>query len=305
MNVYFDRLQQLIDRVRSYPPEEVLIEMAVLWVVVYLILRIIRGTRGAKVIKGVALVLIVVTLTVRVLGRSETGEAGSFERLTFLYNNFLSAVAIVLVVIFAPELRRGLVRLGEVGWVPGIATRRGRILDELLASIKYLSENKIGALIAIERQVGLDAIVETGTPMDAVVTKELLNTIFWPGSALHDMGVVIRGDRIALAAAQFPLAEGENLGAELGSRHRAAIGLSQEADAMVIVVSEETGSISLAEGGVLSRRISLDDLRTTLSRRLGSIRNTASAPVKTTPVVPAPAVAAKKSNKPDEKTIPA
>lgn len=283
VNLYFERIQQLIQRVQSYPPQEVLVELAVLWAVVYLVLRVIRGTRGAKVIKGVALILIIATLTVRVLGRSDSAEAGSFERLTFLYNNFLSAVAVVLVVIFAPELRRGLVRLGDLGWFAGGSMRRGKVLDELLASVAYLSQNKIGALIAIERQVGLDGIVETATPVDALVTKELLNTIFWPGSALHDMGVVIRGDRLALAAAQFPLAEGESFGTELGSRHRAAVGLSQEADALVIVVSEETGTISLAEGGILARHLSLDDLATTLARRFGQSRaSRKAAPVTST-----------------------
>ena len=135
----------------------------------------------------------------------------------------------------------------------------------------YLSKNKIGALVAIERQVGLKGIVEAGTKMDASVTKELLNTIFWPGSALHDLGVVIQGDRIVAAGVQFPLAEGERFSSSLGSRHRAAIGLSQEADSLVVVVSEETGTISLAERGQLVRNLSTDGLRSQLVRGLGQL----------------------------------
>ena len=136
---------------------------------------------------------------------------------------------------------------------------------------EYLAKNKVGAIVVIERQVGLDGLVEGGTKLDATVTHELLKTIFWPGSALHDMAVVIRGNRIVAAGVQLPLAEAEQFSAELGSRHRAAYGLSQEADSLVVVVSEETGTISLAERGRLIRNLSIDGLRTQLVRGLGQM----------------------------------
>ena len=240
--------------------------LAVIWAVVYVILRFLRGTRGARVIKGVALLLIVGTLVVQILERENR-----FERLNFLFGNFLGVASLVLVIVFQPELRRALTRLGEARFFRQTGLKKAKIIDELLSAIAYMSRNKIGALIAIERQVGLRGIVEQGTPLDAEVSKELIQTVFWPGSALHDMGVVIRGDRISAAGVQFPLAEGEGIAQELGSRHRAAIGLSQECDALILVVSEETGTISLAERGELTRGLSVDDLRPILTRELGRI----------------------------------
>jgi diadenylate cyclase len=137
--------------------------------------------------------------------------------------------------------------------------------------MQYLAKNKVGALIAIERQVGLGGIVEAGVRVDADVSEELLNTIFWPGSALHDMGVVLRGDRLVAAGVQFPLAEGDSVRQELGSRHRAAIGLSAEVDALILVVSEETGIISVAERGQLTRNLSIEDLRKVLTKGMTQV----------------------------------
>jgi diadenylate cyclase len=262
-------IYDLIRRVQGYlatEPFQVAIELGVIFVVVYLVLRFLRGTRGARAIKGVAVILFVAAVLIQVLGREE-----QFERLQLLYSNFLALVSLVLVVVFQPELRRALVRLGEARLFRQGGMRRERVVREIIESVRYLSRNKIGALIAIERQVGLRGIVEVGTPLDADVSKELLNTIFWPGSALHDMGVVVRGDRVAAAGVQFPLAEGGEIPQELGSRHRAAIGLSQEADALIVVVSEETGTISVAERGELHRGLSLDDLRSVISKGMTKV----------------------------------
>lgn len=264
-----EQFRQLWERVLGYlrnEPLEVFFELAVIWVVVYMMVRFLRGTRGARVIKGMALILIVGTLLVQVLGGEDT-----FERLKFLYGNFLAFASLMLVIVFQPELRRALVRLGEARLFRSGGLRKARVVEEVLASLAYLSKNKIGALIAFERQVGLRGIIEAGTALDAEVSKELLNTIFWPGSALHDMGVVIRGDRIVAAGVQFPLAEGERIPQELGSRHRAAIGLSQESDALVVVVSEETGTISVADRGELTRGLTADELRPLLSRGVSSV----------------------------------
>lgn len=262
----FERLRELINRVQGYQWYEVALEMAVIWALVYLVFRFLRGTRGARVIKGVALVLIIFTLMIRVL----SGDQEQFGRLRYLFTNFLNVALLALVIVFQPELRRALVRLGEVNPFGGRGgLRRARVIEEVLGAVAYLSKNKVGALIAIEREVGLRGIVEAGTRLDSEVTRELLNTVFWPGSALHDMGVVIQGDRLIAAGVQFPLAEGESVRQELGSRHRAAIGLSQEADCLVVVVSEETGTISLAQRGQLERELTIDGLRTRLVRGLG------------------------------------
>lgn len=265
----FEFLRLLIQRVEGHlrnEPIEVAVELIVIWVVVYVVLRFLRGTRGARVIKGLAVILIIATLTIQVLGREN-----SFERLNFLYSNFLAFASLMLVIVFQPELRRALVRLGEARWFRQGGLRKAKVIEEVLASMTYLSRNRIGALIAFERQVGLRGVVEAGTRIDAEVSRQLLNTIFWPGSALHDMGVVIHGDRIVAAGVQFPLAEGENIPQELGSRHRAAIGLSQESDALVLVVSEETGIISVAERGELTREYDVEDLRPLLSRGVEKI----------------------------------
>lgn len=267
---FYERLQQLTTRVTAIPWYEVVIELAIIWFVVYLVFRFLRGTRGARVIKGMALILVIGTLIIKTL----TGE-NAFERLNFLYGNFVGFASLMLVIVFQPELRRALVRIGEARLFRQGGVRKARIIEELLNAIAYLSKNKIGALIAIERQVGLRGIVEGGTALDAEISSELLNTIFWPGSALHDMGVLIVGDRVVAAGVQFPLAEGEGIGSELGSRHRAAIGLSNEADCFIIVVSEETGTISIAERGQLIRNLTIDQLRTHLTGGLRNLKLTA------------------------------
>lgn len=265
----FDRLYELAERVQGHLREgawEVIAEFAVIWLVVLIVYRFLRGTRGARVIKGVALILVVGVLSIQLFGRE-----GTFERLNLLYAKALPIISLTLIIVFQPELRRALVRLGEARLFRQSGLRRAQVIEELVAALAYLSKNKIGALIAIERRVGLRGIVELGTRLDAEVTKQLLDTIFWPGSALHDMGVVIRGDRIIAAGVQFPLAESDNVPQELGSRHRAAIGLSQEADALVLIVSEETGIISVAERGELKRGLTPDELRPILSRGFGTV----------------------------------
>lgn len=255
----FESLSQLLDRLHGYLLHEwleVLVELAVIWTVVYLIVRFLRGTRGARVIKGLALLLIIAALLVQALGREN-----AFARLHVLYANFITFATLAMVIVFAPEIRRALSRLGEASFFRSGGGRRARVVDEIVSSVSYLSKNKIGALIALERQVALQGVTEPGIPLDAIVTQELLNTIFWPGSALHDMGVVIRGNRVVAAGVQFPLAEGEHFSSELGSRHRAALGLSQETDALVLVISEETGTISIAERGQMVRNVSIERLR--------------------------------------------
>ena len=256
---YFDQVTEQFKRVGVYlsdNPLEVLLEVAVIWVVVLMVLRFLRGTRGARVIKGVILLLIVMMLTINLVS--------AFDRIQYLYRNFLNVIALALVIVFQPEIRRALVRLGETRLFRGSGLRRARVIEEVLGAMAYLSKNKIGGLIAIERQVGLRGIVEAGTRLDAAVSRSLLNTLFWPGSALHDMGVVIRGDRVVAAGVQFPLAEGEYVSQELGSRHRAAMGLAQESDALVLVVSEETGTISIAERDNLTRDLTIDAVRRAL-----------------------------------------
>jgi diadenylate cyclase len=264
---FLERISDVLQRVRGYPLHEVLIELALVWVVVYLVVRFLRRTRGARVIKAMALILIVATPILRLLSSNN-----QFERLNYLYGPFVTFAALTLVIVFQPELRRALVRLGEAPLLRVGGLGESRVIEEIVASVAYLSRNKVGALIAIEGHAGLEGVVEGGTPLDAKISRELLNTIFWRGSALHDMAVHLREDRVIAAGVQLPLAEGEQFGSELGSRHRAAIGLTQECDALVIVVSEETGIVSLASRGQLTRNLTPETLWTLLAAALGEAR---------------------------------
>ena len=257
----YELITQLIDRIKGYPVHEVAMELAVIGVAVYIAVRVLHGTRGARVVKGLVLILLVATPIVKLF----TSE-NEYPRLNFLYNQFFTIAMIALVVVFQPELRRALVRLGDARFLRGRGLTQARVIEEIVAAVGYLSKNKIGALIAIEGQMALENVVaDDGTRLDAEVSRELLNTIFWPGSALHDMAVIVRDDRVIAAGVQLPLAEGEKFVSELGSRHRAAIGVSQESDATVVVVSEETGIISIARGGKLVRNLSPDGLQSVLS----------------------------------------
>lgn len=260
-----DRLNHLLERFQAYPWWQVVIELLVIWVVVYAIIRFVAGTRAAGALKGTLVLLLVATMLVRILGGPE-----SFQRLKFLYDHFLTLLAIALIVVFQPELRRGLIRLGEAPLLRRSAAADKGVVDAVVEACAYLSRARFGAIIVLERDTALKGLVEGGTTINAEVSARLLQTIFFPGSALHDLAVLIHEGTIRAAGVQLPLAEPEDMpDASLGSRHRAAVGLSRECDALVVVVSEETGNISLAERGRLDQNLGPDRLRDELARRLG------------------------------------
>ncbi|MBL8757014.1 MAG: diadenylate cyclase [Phycisphaerae bacterium] len=260
----FERLSQLLERVQGYSPGQIAIELLVIGTVVYAVVRFVQGTRAAGAIKGLFLLLVVATLLTRILGQRE-----AFQRLTFLYDNFLTIAAIALIAIFQPELRRGLTRLGEAPLFRRQAPRADAVVSAIAGACKFLSKARFGAIIAIEREVAIKGIVEEGTTLNAEVTAPLLQTIFFPGSTLHDLAVVISGGQISQAGVQLPLAEPASMPEPgLGSRHRAAVGLSQECDAIVVVVSEESGTISVAERGRLLRGLSPQQLEVYLRNKL-------------------------------------
>lgn len=248
----------------SYPKYVVAIELLLIGLVVYWVLRFLRGTRGARMLKGIAFVLIALYLIVRIVG-TQFG----LDRIEFLYRQFLLFAAAACVVVFQPELRRALMRLGETRLFRGWSHQIDEEIEALVEAATFLSRRKIGALIAIEREVGLGGIAESGTRINADLTAQLIETLFWPNSPLHDLGVIVNQGRIAYAGVQFPLAESGELERELGSRHRAAVGLSQESDAVVLVVSEETGDVSIAERGQLIRKLTPEGLRGLLAELLG------------------------------------
>jgi diadenylate cyclase len=235
---------------RGYNPLEVAVEIAMIWLGVWLVVRFLQNTRGAGAIKGFALVVGILALGVRVLAQFGSGDA--FGRLRFLADQVLVLLVIALVVVFQPEIRQAMARLGETRLF-----RRGRSLaatvaEEVAEATDFLSRSRFGALIVIERSVPLGNLAEGGTELDAKVTATLLESIFWPNNPLHDLATVIRGDRIWSAGIQLPLAEEGSVPAQLGSRHRAGLGITLDTDAVVVVVSEETGSIRFAHRGQLT-----------------------------------------------------
>lgn len=260
----FDSLQQIVRRLGSYPWYEVALELFVIWLCVYLALRFLRGTRGAGVIRGFALLLVILTILIRVLGDA----TNFFGRLNFIYGKFLGLLAILLIVVFQPELRRAMVRLGSTRLFRPSARTVLPVVDSVAEAVEFLAKNKFGALIAIERDESLGALADGGVRLNAEVSARLLQSIFWPNNPLHDLGVVISGDRVRAASVQFPLAEEGAATADLGSRHRAGLGLSVETDAVIVIVSEETGQISIAEFGRFERNIPRDQFRERLLDRL-------------------------------------
>jgi diadenylate cyclase len=251
----------------GYGTLNVLLEWFLIGAVVYLCVRFLRGTRGSRVFMGVALVLVAATLLVKLVA-----EQLGLERIKILYPHLVMGMFLVTLIVFQPELRRGLMRLGEARWLRSWTSDVDRLIEEMCRAAAFLSKNKIGALVAIERDVPLGQVGSCGIRLDAEVTAELLMTIFWPGSALHDLGVVVQAGRVSAAGCQFPLVESEELENAFGSRHRAAVGLSQESDAVVVVVSEETGIISIAERGRLLRPLTVESLRRTLTEMLSKRR---------------------------------
>lgn len=248
----------------SSHPIQVLIEWLLIGLVVFWVIRFLQGTRGARLLRGIFVMIIGVYLVVRLLsGRFDT------TIITFLYEKFLFVATFAIVVVFQPELRRALMRLGETRLFRSTRSQIDREIDQLVEAAVFCSKRKIGMLIAIEREVGLGGLSENATRVNADLSAPLLNTIFYPNSPLHDLGVIVSRGRIMYAGVQFPLAESGDLERELGSRHRAAVGMSQESDAVVLVVSEETGDMSIAERGSLYRKLTPEALRELLGEMLG------------------------------------
>ena len=247
------------------------LEVALIAGLVYLAYRSLRGTRGARVVRGFILVLVTSFVLLRILT-----EYLHMDRLKALYGQVVPWILVMAIILFQPELRRSLMRVGENPLLR-FFLRHGAsaFVDRIVRAATTLSRNRVGAIIAVERDSSLTALAEGGVALDAELTSDLLTTIFWPGSPLHDMGVVIRGGRIAAAGCEFPLSHQAVLDPHLGTRHRAAVGLTEESDAVAIVVSEETGTISLSEGGRLESPLTPDQLR----KRLMTLLRATEAPL--------------------------
>ena len=235
-------------------------EILVLSVAIYFILELLRGSRGAGVFRGTLIIF-----AVCVVGGLFITQAGQLYRLNFLLNKFLAVFATLLIVVFQPELRRGLTRLGQQPLFVIQHRRETAMIREVVKAVANMSQNKIGALITFERELGLKSFAEAATQLDAEVTAELLHTIFWPGTPLHDGAVIIREQRVVAAGCLFPLTEQPGLSPMMGTRHRAAIGVTEESDAVSLVVSEETGRISLAVKGQITQNLDVERVQELLT----------------------------------------
>jgi diadenylate cyclase len=234
------------------------LEILLLTVGFYYALRFIRGTRGAPVVTGFLFVLLTFVLVSFLL---------KLEVLRYILGAFSAFFLLGVLVIFQPELRR---MLAELGNLPLLATahEQRENIEVIIQTVERLADVRIGALIAIEQSIHLPEAVESGIAVNCEATPEMLETIFFPNNAIHDGGVILKGDRIAYAACIFPLTQRQDLNKSLGTRHRAALGLSEETDAVVVVVSEETGAISYAYKGQLVRGVTLEELRAFLTTML-------------------------------------
>jgi diadenylate cyclase len=232
-----------------------IVEILILTVGIYNALRFMRGTRGAPVVTGFLVVLLAFVLVSFLL---------KLKVLQYLLGAFSAFFILAVLVIFQPELRR---MLAELGNLPLFATahEQRENIEVIIQTVERLADVRIGALIAIEQSIRLQEAVESGIVVDCEATPEMLETIFFPNNAIHDGGVILRGDRIACAACIFPLTQRQDLNKSLGTRHRAAMGLSEETDAVVVVVSEETGAVSYAYRGQLVRGVTLEELRAFLT----------------------------------------
>ena len=232
-----------------------LLEIFILAVLICYAFRFVRGTRGWPVVIGFVVVLLTLALVTTVL---------DLKVLRWMLGSASVFIAVGALVIFQPELRR---MLGELGNLPlfASASEQREAIEVVIQTVERLAEVKIGALIAIEQSILLQEAVESSLPVDCDATPEMLETIFFPNNAIHDGGVILKGDRIAYAACIFPLTQRQDLNKSLGTRHRAAIGLSEETDAVIVVVSEETGMVSYAYKGQLVRGVTAEELRAFLT----------------------------------------
>ncbi len=226
-----------------------LIEMAVLWFIIYKLLVFIKGTRAVQVLRGIVIIVIIFFLTQKL----------GFDVINWIFKQLFALSVIVFFIVFQPELRSGLARIGREKVFGSIITEE-RVIEEIAKSASMLSKKKIGAILAIQREVNLEPYTESGVAIDSNITSELLNTIFMPNTPLHDGGVIVHGDRIIAAGCLFPLTQNPDVSKLLGTRHRAAIGLTEETDAVCVVVSEETGAVSIANAGKLTRDLDRERL---------------------------------------------
>ncbi len=244
------------------------LEILILSVAIYYIYLYLRGTHGARILIGFALVFLTLTFISQIL---------DLAVLAWLLRSFSVFLAIALVVLFQPELRRALNELGSHRFFT-TALQRREAIEEITDAVFDLSSKGFGALIAIERDISLRSVAESGVKLDADFSKELLLTIFQPKTVLHDGGVIVSGDRIVAAGCIFPLTQRDDLDRTIGLRHRAGLGLTEESDTIALVVSEESGQVSICHSGAIERNLNVERFQKRLSQLLLREENHAKDP---------------------------
>lgn len=248
-------MQQLINTFSGIRIRDV-IDIIIVALVFYKLFTLIKETRAEQLTKGIVVLLVLTKLT----------EWGEFYTINWILNNAMTVGTLAILIVFQPELRRGLEYIGRSSlWAKSLVEIRGenlsKVVEEIVDAVASLSRQKIGALIVIERQTGLNEVADTGTEINGFVSSDLLINLFIPNTPLHDGAVIIKDDKIKAAACFLPLTDNAGLSKELGTRHRAALGVSERSDSLSIIVSEETGGISIAENGKIARYLDSKTLR--------------------------------------------
>lgn len=235
-----------------------LLDVALVSLIFFVLLRFFRGTQAVQLLRGILLITLITAII---------SQATNLIAFNWLLNKSMSVILLAIPIIFQPELRRALERVGRSApWLGRRTDNAGtqRVISEIAKAVEQLAQRKHGALLVFEGDTGLGEVTVRGVILNAEVTAELLATIFFPNTALHDGAVIIRGERIIAAGCVLPLSDGD-LDNQLGTRHRAALGITEQSDALVIVVSEERGTVSVAQNGRILR-VESGTLRTVLSR---------------------------------------
>jgi len=233
-----------------------IVDIILVSAIIYRILLIIKGTRAARMLMGLGVVFIVLLFS---------RYAGLYT-IDWIIQSLWTQIVLALIILFQPEIRRTLAHMGEAKFLPSFASAEEvKSIEEIVRASVSLANKKIGALIVIERETNLKDFIEMGTQLDAKVSRELLLSIFHPASPIHDGAVIIRGNRVVAAGCFLPLSLSTRISKSLGTRHRAGIGLTEETDAVVIIISEETGTITTAVGNTINRDLNIDSLRNFLA----------------------------------------
>ena len=251
-----ESIQTMVWNVFHRPGLSDIFDILLVAIVIYELILLTRQTRGSAVLKGLVLLLLIVGVS----------DLLGLTALNWMLMTIVNNGVVVLVILFQPELRKALEQMGRSMMMrdkkrSDDSDENGRIITEIIQCLANLSRRRVGALIVFEQKTGLQDVIETGISIDSQISSALLENIFEPNTPLHDGAVVIRGSRVMAAACILTLTEGQGISHELGTRHRAAIGVSETTDAVVLIVSEETGIISMAKGGRLTRHLDPKSLR--------------------------------------------